>query len=355
MRRFLVRFIRPETLVQTQSLVDFITITSESKFSVHTGVAMRLRNIDLNLLVIFEALHAERSVSNAAQRVGLTQSAVSHALRRLRATFGDDLFVRGKAGLEPTPRAAEAADAIHAALELIERTVGQSSPFDPATAGRSFSLRVSEYVSSHLLQHLCPFLRREAPGVQLRATHFTGGLRDDEIVGDEIHVSLASKARGRTRCSRLRVVSETFVVVMSRANPAASKPLTLARYAALSHVKVAGTIGTNMIDDALARLGLERRVVFQVPNWRDAHHIVGVSDLVAAMPARWATESDALWHGANGPGPASALYHTAPLPLDGVVFAIDLLWQPRYDGDAGHAWLRAAIAEQFRTSASPIH
>ncbi|MDR3537730.1 MAG: LysR family transcriptional regulator [Acetobacteraceae bacterium] len=314
---------------------------------------MRLRNIDLNLLVVFEALQAQRSVSNAAEQLGLTQSAVSHALRRLRATFGDELFIHGKAGLEPTPRAAEAADTIRIALEQIERAVGQAAPFDPATATRSFSLRISEYVSSHLLQHLCPFLQREAPGIQLRATHFTGAPRDNEIVGDEIHVSFGTQTRNHTHYNRLRVVSENFVVVMRRSNPAAATPLTLAGYIALNHVKVSGTIGTNMIDDALARLGLQRHVVFQVPTWRDACHIAGESNLVAAMPARWAMESGALGSAAEGAGSASGRYHIEPLPLDGIVFAIDLLWQPRYDADAGHAWLRAAIAEQFRTTAPP--
>lgn len=308
---------------------------------------MRLRKIDLNLLVIFEALYAERTVSNAAQRLGVTQSAVSHALRRLRETFHDDLFYRGTAGLEPTPRAIEALDRIRTALDQIEEAIGEAPSFEPATAARSFGLRISEYVSSHLLRRLCPFLRREAPGIEIRAAHFTGGLRDSEIVGDEIHVSFASEISRDVRYSHMRAMSDSFVVIMARSNPAAAQPLTLDRYAALNHVKVAGTIGTNMIDDALLSMGLKRRVVFQVPTWRDARDIVGTSDLVAVMPARWALEKDPLWQSDDRLDLASAVYHTAPLPLDDIVFAIDLLWHPRYDRDPGHAWMRAAIAAQL--------
>lgn len=302
---------------------------------------MRLRNIDLNLLVIFDALLAERSVSDAAEKLGLTQSAVSHALQRLRGTFDDPLFVRGRSGLEPTARAARASVAIHDALEQIERTVGESARFDPATASRRFHLRISEYVSSHIVQHLCPFLQTVAPGIQLHVSHFTGSPRDAEFAGDEIHITFSPRVPGRSHCSSMRVVSEGFVAVMGRDNPAAAEPLTLERYTRLRHVKVSSTIGTHMIDEALAQLGLRRHIVFEVPNWRDVLPIVAASHLIAALPARWTTELATAGHG-NGQ------FHIAPLPLQNIVFAIDLLWLARYDSDPGHAWLRAVIAEQLR-------
>src|SRR6201746_606066 len=174
---------------------------------------MRLRTIDLNLLVMLEALVAERSVSNAARRLGLTQSAVSHALRRLRTTFNDELFIRSPDGMQPTLRAVEIADVTRAALEQIERTIDKSATFDPATAVRSFNLRISEYVSSYLLQRLCPKLRELAPGIRINAAHFTGQAREDEIVGDELHVRLGNAAARAARDKRLRVLEERFVVL----------------------------------------------------------------------------------------------------------------------------------------------
>ena len=298
---------------------------------------MHLRTIDLNLLVIFEALIAERNVSGAARRLGLSQSAVSHALRRLRTTFRDELFVRTPGGMEPTARAMEAAEGVRVALEQIERTIGQPAAFDRATAVRTFNLRISEYVSSYLLQRLCPLLRQQAPGVQLNAAHFTGSPRDDEIVGDEIHVRLGESHPALSqKIDRLRVLEEKFVVLINNANPASGRRLTLARYASLPHVKVAGTVGTNVIDEALHARGLKRNVVFNVPSWRDARRIVGSTDLIGAIPARWAADPDS-------PQPCSEL----PLPLKDVRFAIDLMWHTRYGRDPGHIWLRSVIAAQF--------
>jgi DNA-binding transcriptional LysR family regulator len=299
---------------------------------------MRLRTVDLNLLVTLETLVAERSVSKAAQRMGLTQSAVSHALRRLRATFDDELFVRSADGMEPTLRAIEISDATRAALEQIERSV-KSASFDPATAERAFTLRISEYVSSYLLQRLCPVLREQAPGIRINAAHFTGDPREDELIGDEIHIGPGTSG-GRAGRQRLRVVEERFVVLMRRTNPALAKKMTLPFYASLSHVKVAATIGTNVIDDALKVRGLDRHIVFNVPSWRDARHIVAKTDLVAAIPARWASDRDS---------PQSCV--AAPFPLQDVTFAIDLEWHTRVALDPGHAWLRALIAEQFEPRA----
>lgn len=298
---------------------------------------MRLRTIDLNLLLMLEALVAERNVSNAARRLGLTQSAVSHALKRLRATFQDDLFIRSPGGMEPTPRALEIAEAARAALEQIEIAIDKSATFDPATAVRSFNLRISEYVSSFLLQRLCQTLRDQAPGIRINAAHFTGAAREDEIVGDDIHIRLGESRSPMDRNSHLRLLEERFVVLMNKKNPARKRKMTLPFYASLLHVKVAGTIGTNIIDDALRARGLQRKIIFNVPSWRDARHIVGHTDLVAVIPARWAVDRE-----------SSRRCSTAPFPLDDVIFAIDLVWHPRFSRDPGQMWLRSAIAAQFQ-------
>ncbi|MET4219621.1 DNA-binding transcriptional LysR family regulator [Bradyrhizobium sp. LB14.3] len=181
---------------------------------------MRARKIDLNLLVMLETLVAERSASKAAQRMGLTQSAVSHSLRRLRDIFNEPLFVRLPSGMEPTRRALEIASATRLALEQIEQTIHDSAVFEPATAQRSFTLRLSEYVSSALLRRLCPVLRIVAPGVRIDAMHFTGDPREDEIIGDEIHVRLADSGSVVGRRERLRVVDEKFGVLMRNTHAA---------------------------------------------------------------------------------------------------------------------------------------
>jgi DNA-binding transcriptional LysR family regulator len=294
---------------------------------------MRLRGIDLNLLVVLDALAAERSVSKAALRLGLTQSAVSHALRRLRATFEDELFRRGEGGLEPTPRAQAALGPVRAALAGIERCVVDRPAFDPARAERAFTLRVTEYVSSEVVQRLCLALRREAPGLRLRVLQFEAGPRADDLVGDDLHVRLAAAAPPAEGRSRLRLLDEPFVVLFRRAGAAAARRMTLAHYAGLPHVKVLATIGTNVIDEALARHGLARNIVYQVPNWRDARFLVARTDLVATLPARFARAAEA------------RTCATAPCPLADVGFSVDLVWSARYDDDPAHRWLREKVAE----------
>ena len=295
---------------------------------------MRLRGIDLNLLVVFNALAAERSVSRAAQQLGLTQSAVSHALRRLRATFEDDLFVRGEGGLAPTPRALAAVEAVRSALDGIERCIVNRPTFDPQQEQRTFTLRVTEYLSSEIVQRLCLLLRQEAPGLRLRVLQFDTRSRTDGIAGDDLQISLDTGAPVPEGINRLRLLDETFVVLFRRKGASARPRMSIAHYAGLPHVKVVATIGTNVIDDALARQGLTRNIIHQVPSWRDARYLVARSDLVATLPARFARDAA-----------AADACATAPCPLTGIGFAVDLMWSARYEDDPAHRWLRAKIAE----------
>src|SRR5580692_11228879 len=124
---------------------------------------MNLRSIDLNLLVIFDTLITERSPAGAAEKMGITPSAISHALRRLRRTFNDDLLKRTPRGLEPTLRGQQLAASVRDALQLLQRAVNQQPNFDPATSERTFKLHTSVYLVRCLLPRICARLRAEAP------------------------------------------------------------------------------------------------------------------------------------------------------------------------------------------------
>ncbi|HEY1720362.1 MAG TPA: LysR family transcriptional regulator [Magnetospirillaceae bacterium] len=299
---------------------------------------MNLRSIDLNLLVILDVLLAERSVLGAARRLGLTQSAVSHALRRLRATFGDELLIRHARGMEPTWRAAQIALSLRSALAQVEATMVAHAEFDPGQSRRLFRLRVSTYVSGTLLERVCHILQREAPDIQLQVDNFVEGVANDEVIGDEIHVRLANDRVPLSVNSRERLFEDAFVVVMRREHAAAKKRMNLQQYLALKHVRVAANaVGSSLIDDALLRRGLRRHVAVQVPTWMDVRPIVEGTDLVAAAPKRWA-EHDAFF--------SKCL--AKPFPIQEVDFAIDQVWQSRYDEDPGHAWLRKTIASAMK-------
>jgi DNA-binding transcriptional LysR family regulator len=299
---------------------------------------MDLQSVDLNLLVTFDAVMSERSVSRAADRLGLTQPAVSHALTRLRAVFRDELFVRAPHGVAPTSRAVEITAVVAPALAELEAVIGQDWTFVPARSERRFTIHLSDYVAPFLLPRLCARLRAEAPGVRLDVRHV--GAPTSAVGPGELHVGMASddptgaSEPGSTVTRAESILRDQYVVLMNRSHPAAAGGLTLDEYLSLAHIKVIPeALGTNRIDDALDRAGLSRKIAMTVPTWFEIPKVVATSDLVVAMPARWATM----------PGIAeSCAWH--PLPVPGVECEVVMSWRARDDRDPGQRWMRALIA-----------
>jgi DNA-binding transcriptional LysR family regulator len=301
-----------------------------------------LRSVDLNLLVTFEAVVTERSVSRAAERLGLTQPAVSHALARLRKIFRDDLLVRGPAGMEPTPRALEVASVLARSLSDIEQVLDQEWHFDPATSSRRFTLHVSDYVAPFLLPDLCARLRTQAPSVRLDIGHFRQ--HDGRVEPNEIHLRVAQQSDSSdTTIDDSRLLEDEYVVLMSQTHARAHADLTLDSYLTLSHVKVSpAALGTNVIDDALTTLGLQRHIAVTVPSWFEMRNVVARTDLVVAMPRHWVTDpafsAGCVWH---------------PLPLDGATFAVDLRWRRRDRHEPGNQWLRTLVTDSIEKHPAP--
>jgi DNA-binding transcriptional LysR family regulator len=298
---------------------------------------MNLRKFDLNLLVIFQAILKTGSVTAAADQVGLSPSAVSHALARLRAMFNDELMQRTSKGLEPTERARALAVEIEAGLARIGDAIEGQHVFDPARAERVFTMQIADYVGGMLLARLATRLQTVAPGVSVEVLPFATGAAADKITADvQVRFTPGDKTAPTARVERL--ISGKFVVIMRPGHPAASRELTAESYAALSHVKLSpSAIGTMMVDEALARRGLKRRIAMTVPSWFDLPYIVECSDLVAIVPDRGAITS----------GRFAGLV-TKPPPLHEVRFAIDLAWDARRERDPGQQWLRATIKSLFK-------
>jgi DNA-binding transcriptional LysR family regulator len=294
---------------------------------------MNLRALDLNLLVVFEALVEERSVSKAAERIGSTQSAVSHALKRLRATFDDELLVRSARGMEPTPHAVRLAVAFRGALAQIEQAVDVPRGFDPAAAHATFHLSMSDYMRTFLLPRLCTHLRAAAPGVTLVVEAPYTAQASGAVAYDGLQVRLVSE-RTLGPMSTQRLIDDTFAVLMRRDHPQAGRPLTLDAYLALGHLKVTG-VGSSAIDEALAQRGLARNVVFRLPSWLETISVVESTDLVVAMPAHWRGEPRFM-------DSCVAL----PLPLE-LSLPIEMAWHPRNDADPAHRWLRETVHALF--------
>lgn len=299
---------------------------------------MNLHGIDLNLLVAFDALMAERNVTRAGARVGRTQPAMSAALSRLRHVLRDELFVRGPSGLQPTLRALELAEPISAALLELQRTLSFTQDFDPATASMTATLGLSSHAETVLMPRLVPILAQRAPGVDLRVQSNIG--RDDAIrmldQGDiDMAVGVPPSATGRISTARL--FQDRFVCVLRRDHPAANALLDLETFLRFPHVIVSpDNDGLDVADAALATKGVKRRTAVTVSSTPTALRIVAETDMIATV-----MESEVVQSGHAG----RLALQDFPLPLNPTPFVLS--WHRRNDSHPAQRWLRACVLGAF--------
>lgn len=295
----------------------------------------RLAQMDLNLLVAFEALYAEAHVTRAAGRIGISQPALSHALTRLRALFSDPLFLRTPRGVSPTPRAHALALPIRRILRDVEGAL-EPPRFDPALDARTFRIAAADFGQLVLLPPLLERLGHTAPRADFVVRPVPTDLEAALERGD---VDVAFLA-GRPKVPRLvaqRLFDERFVSVARKRHPALTGRMTPKRFAALAHLQIAvrGTPG-GPVDDALAALGLQRRVVLRVPEFLVAPLLVARSDLVLTAPSRM-IEAVGL----------RALRVFEP-PLRIPTFTLWQVWHEGRRQEPAHAWLRQTLLEIAR-------
>jgi DNA-binding transcriptional LysR family regulator len=302
---------------------------------------VRLAGIDLNLLSSLDAILDERNVTRAARRLGVSQPAASHALRKLRELLGDELLVRTPGGMRPTPRAVELQPAVRAALAAAA-TVLQAAPvFDPARAERTFTIAVVDQAAFSLLPPLVQRIVREAPGVRVDVRPVPHE-RLVEALASELDLVVGVFRDAPAGVREAALWREEFVCVIRRGSGAARGPFTLERYLALPHLFVAprGLPGSPL-DESLARAGHRRRVVIQVPHFLVAPQLVATGDLVWTAPgnlARAFAEQLPL------------VVREPPWPVPG--FTVVMRWHVRLDRDPGLAWLRTMLRDVAPPSAS---
>jgi DNA-binding transcriptional LysR family regulator len=297
---------------------------------------MNLNGIDLNLLVAFDALVAERNVTRAAARVGRTQPAMSAALARLRELLKDELFVRSPTGLQPTPRALDLAEPIGRALDEIQRTLEFTQAFDAERSGATFSVGLSDHPAYVLLPLLVEYLRKAAPNVSLRVRAFTD--RDEAIaLLDAGDVNVAVGVPPTTAAGRILVqplFEERFVCILRRGHPAAKNKLDLKTFLSLPHVLVSPENDRfGLVDAALEARGLKRHLALTMPQMYAAPMLVSRSDMIATVMQGVVAAS-------GQEGVLSIL--KPPIPLEPVPFV--MTWHRRNDGHPAQRWLREAIA-----------
>jgi DNA-binding transcriptional LysR family regulator len=296
---------------------------------------------DLNLLVTLDVLLAEGNVARAARRLGLSASAMSRALARLRENCGDPLLVRAGRGLVPTPRALELRLRSGAVVEEAKAMLSPAVPLELGKLKRSFTLRASDGFVENFGPALVARVAAEAPGVRLRFIHKldkdSAPLRDGSVDLETGVVGADASPELRTRI----LFQDRFVGVTRMDHALVEGAMTPARYAAAAHVLVSRRgRERNAVDDVLAGLGLQRRIVATVGGFADALALARGADLVATVPER---HTGRLREG---------MYSFA-LPFDLPGIAVSMLWHPRMDADQAHAWLRGLLLALSPSSIPP--
>lgn len=305
---------------------------------------MDLHGIDLNLLVAFDALMQERSVTKAGIRIGRTQPAMSAALSRLRALFQDELFVRGVDGLQPTPRAVDLAGPLQQALTEIQRTLSFTQSFEPATARLTFTLGLSDHPAFVLLPQLVRRLQEIAPGITLQVRNFSA--RDDAV--DMLDSGAADVTIGVPPASAGRILSqplfeERFVCILRKGHPAAEETLDLDTFLTLGHLLVSPENDRfGYVDAALAKQGLKRRLALTLPHMYAAPLLVAQSDMIATLMAGVVKAS----------GRESELQLLEP-PVELAPVPFVMSWHRRNDAHPAQRWFRETIAALPVADASP--
>lgn len=299
---------------------------------------MNLAEIDLNLLTAFEALAAERHVTRAARRLGISQPAMSDALRRLRKVFGDDLFIRASGAMQPTPRALALSSALAPILAQLRRTMGDEVAFTPDATVKAFTLASTDYTSLVLLPPLVARLRATAPGIDLHVIGYEKRELGPMLDRGEIDLAVGVFPHPPEQVVRTALFEETFVGLSRADHPALADGLMpLSAFASLPHALVSvNSDRRGAIDDRLHAIGLSRRIALVVPYMLLLPRVLADSDLIAVLPRRAAAAID------------DARLATFPLPLATSPWSVDLLWNPNARTDRATAWLRSLIAETAR-------
>jgi DNA-binding transcriptional LysR family regulator len=292
--------------------------------------------VDLNLLVVFDAVMQERSLTRAGRRIGLSQPATSHAVARLRRMLQDDLFIRTPEGMQPTPRALQMADSVHEALQVLNLTL-EPETFDPRQADRSFILAVNSHAARAVVPGLARAVAETAPriGLDVRPLNRADALA--QLDNGDIDLALSTLSDGGERFKCVRLLEDDYVAVLDLQHPAVREAsLSAERLAEIPHISVTSDEDTSFIDASLAEHGLCRRIATRVPFLSIVLMLVG-SNRIAILPRRVAVDLARICPVA-----------VRDLPFPSPRIALSMIWHRRVDNLPAQRWLREAIRSSLR-------
>jgi DNA-binding transcriptional LysR family regulator len=299
---------------------------------------VNIHSVNLNLLVAFDALLEERSVTRAAARVGVTQPAMSNSLAQLRALFEDPLFRRQRHGLAPTPRALELGPVIRRGLSSLEAAL-QPQRFDPVKDERTFVLAASDYIEFVLMPPLLNALARSAPGISLEVRPWGLHSVPEGLAQNEFQLMLGFYDELPLHHRQQILMEDDYVCLVRRDHPRVGRKLTLERYLELGHVLVSQRSDSpGSVDRALARKGQKRRVVTRVSHFLMVPMLIARTDLVAALSRRVAEPF-------AKPLGLRLLEPPVSLPRG----RLGMVWHEQLELDPAHRFLRETIAAVSKT------
>jgi DNA-binding transcriptional LysR family regulator len=294
---------------------------------------------DLNLLPVFKALMEERSVTRAANRLGITQPALSNSLSRLRDMLNDPLFIRERYGIKPTRLAEEIAPTIEAALLQLDDVIIHQQGFDPARAERLFLIAPNSYAELVLIPALILRLQTQAPGISLRMTPFGNDLGETGVVSGTTAVVLGRVIDPPDNLVVQHLMEDGLACVVRTDHPDVGESITIAQYEAMKHVNVLppGRIRAGVFQ-ALAKQNLKREVAVSVTHFLAVPEMIAVTNYCATLPKHICESLR-----------RDTRLKIIPSPVDLGTFPVEMAWHVRYRHDPAHRWLREVIIDTVRS------
>lgn len=292
---------------------------------------MQLSQIDLNLLVVFEAIYSQNSITKASEILYLSQPAVSNALNRLRILCDDPLFIRAAQQMQPTAKAQGMIGAVRQALELIKVSINQPSIFDPASTEREFRLSMADVTEAIMLPPLMRALNEQAPKVQLQCYPIEREDFSREMAANKLDLVIDVPQMQNAQLKSTPLLQDHYVCVLRPDHPALQAQFDLTSYLSLKHLHISSRKqGLGHIDMQLQRLGLKRNIALRSRHYMLVRSLLLETDFAVSVPSRLAKQLDLA---------------ILPLPFYVPELSLCLYWHEHAHKDASIIWLRNMIQQ----------
>jgi DNA-binding transcriptional LysR family regulator len=297
---------------------------------------LEITRLDLNLLVVFDAMMRTGSVTAVSSTLGISQPNVSRSLRKLREFFGDELFIRASRGMQPTAKAMALREPVARAVEIVRRDVLDPIRFDPATSTRRFVLNLTDLGELAFVPKLLGHLGRVAPGIELECVCLGPRELLDAMRGGEVDLAIGYFPELTAQTVRIRTLSDhPFVCLARTGHPLLEGGLTVQAYARAGHIGLVGDgHAQRMFEERIARSGVARRIVLRTRNLLNVPYLVRETDLIATVPKGLPFHCGEI---------GGYVVLKPPVPIDPIPLA--QYWTDRQHKDPGHAWLRRTVRE----------